>query len=79
MSRMSSERCGSSMNPTFSNTATNAACQVAERLLDAVVPVIVLSPRVVSGLGHKVHCVCKNTTFSRNPCVLQFKIEGCVC
>ena len=61
------------------DTATNAACQVAERLLDAVVPVIVLSPRVVSGLGHKVHCVCKNTTFSRNPCVLQFKIEGCVC
>lgn len=29
--------------------------------------------------AHKVHCGCKNTTFSRLPCVLQIKNKGYGC
>ena len=61
------------------DTAPHAACQVTERLLDAVVPVISLSPRVVSWLRHEVHCGCKGTTFLRDFCVLQLVFSECHC
>ena len=61
------------------DTTAHAACQVTERLLDAVVPVIALSPRVVSWLRHEVHIGCKGTTFLRDFCVLQIDFSGCHC
>ena len=54
----------------------HAACQVTERLLDAVVPVIALRPRIESMLRHEVHIGDKDTTFLRSSCVLQFSLAG---
>ena len=54
------------------DTTAHAACQVKERFLDAVVPVIALRSRVVSWLRRKVHIRCKGTSFLRDFCVLQF-------
>ena len=61
------------------DTTAHAACQATERLLDAVVPVIALRPRVVSWLRHEVHIGGKGTTFPRDFCVLQFDFSGCCC
>ena len=61
------------------DTTAHAACQVTERLLDAVVPVITPGPRVVSWLRHEVHIGGKGTTFPRDFCVLQFDFSGCCC
>ena len=54
------------------DTTAHAACQVTERLLNAVVPVITLRLRVVSWLRHEVHIGGKGATFPRDFCVLQF-------
>ena len=59
------------------DTTAPAACQVTERLLDAVVPVITLRPRVVSWLRHEMHIGGKGTTFPQDFCVLQFDFSGC--
>ena len=61
------------------DTTAHAACKDTERLLDAVVPVIALRPRVVSWLRHEVHIGGKGTTFLRGFCVLQFDFSGCCC
>ena len=58
------------------DTATYAACQVAERLLDAIVELIAAGSRVVSYLRHEMHCGCKGTTFLRKFCVLQLHFQG---
>ena len=58
------------------DTAAYAACQVAKGLLDAIVELITSGGRVVSQLGHEVHCGCKDTTFLRKPCVLQSRFCG---
>ena len=54
------------------NTASYATRQVTERLLDAVLPVVALSPRVVSWLRYEMHSGGKDTDARRNSCVLQF-------
>ena len=59
------------------DTTAHATCQVTERLLDAVVLVIALRPRVVSWLRHEVHIGCKSTSFQRALCVLQSDFIGC--
>ena len=61
------------------NTAPDATRQVTERLLDAVVPVVTLSPRVVSWLRNEMHCEGKDTTIPRGSCVLQFSFRERCC
>ena len=54
-----------------------ATCQVAERLLDAVVELVALSLRIISCLAYEVHCDGKVTTFSRRFWVLQTISQKC--
>ena len=49
------------------NTASYATRQVTERLLDAVVPVVALSPRVVSWLRYEMHSGAKIQMFDETP------------
>ena len=49
----------------------NAACKVADALLDAVVIIIGTDGGIVPGLRYEVHCGCKGTTFPQDFCVLQ--------
>ena len=45
------------------DTTAHAACKVTERLLDAVVPVVALSQRVVSWLRYEMHSGAKIQMF----------------
>ena len=49
------------------HTAAHAARQVAVGLLDAVIPFITLSLRVVSKLGHEVHRGAKIALYFQSP------------
>ena len=56
--------------------AVNAACQVTDALLDAVVIVVCTDGGIVPGLRYEVHRGCKGTAFPRNFCVLQNAFTG---
>ena len=52
-------------------TVARTAGQVAERLLDAIIEFVTLSPWIVSCLADEVHCGGKGTIFPRDFWVLQ--------